>query len=221
MKTPDPVAIEHSSHLLPRAALLKVPRQERSVDMVHTILDAGTEVLQAEGMTAFTTNRVAKLAGVSVGSLYQYFANKDALLLGVIERGVMNADAEVRKHLLGLELATAEATLAALFQGMIDLLQPRRALLQEVLTTSPLLSESGFLALVEGRFLDLLRQVAHRHGITEYEPVQIYVATNATCFLLLKWLADPSPYLGHDRFVATTAKLVVDTLGRTNDLRSL
>ena len=58
----------------------KTPVQARSQATVDTILDAAARVLVRDGYGAFTTNRVAARAGVSVGSLYQYFPNKEALL---------------------------------------------------------------------------------------------------------------------------------------------
>ncbi len=64
----------------------KKPRQARSADTVETILLAATRVLSECSLVGFNTNRVAEVAGVSIGSLYQYFPNKAALLAALIER---------------------------------------------------------------------------------------------------------------------------------------
>ncbi|MDE1149851.1 MAG: TetR family transcriptional regulator [Azospirillaceae bacterium] len=58
----------------------KQPKQARSTDLVAAILEAAVQVLATEGAARFTTARVAEKAGVSVGSLYQYFPNKAAIL---------------------------------------------------------------------------------------------------------------------------------------------
>ena len=58
----------------------KQPQQARSADLVATILEAAIQVLAGEGAQRFTTARVAEKAGVSIGSLYQYFPNKAAIL---------------------------------------------------------------------------------------------------------------------------------------------
>lgn len=58
----------------------KQPQQVRSNELVAAILDAAVQVLAKEGAQRFTTARVAERAGVSVGSLYQYFPNKAAIL---------------------------------------------------------------------------------------------------------------------------------------------
>ncbi|MEL7937013.1 TetR family transcriptional regulator [Pseudomonas delhiensis] len=64
----------------PRISSRKQPRQARSTELVAAILDAAVQVLAKEGAQRFTTARVAERAGVSVGSLYQYFPNKAAIL---------------------------------------------------------------------------------------------------------------------------------------------
>ena len=58
----------------------KRPKQARSTDLVAAILEAAAQVLAKEGAPRFTTARVAERAGVSVGSVYQYFPNKAAIL---------------------------------------------------------------------------------------------------------------------------------------------
>jgi len=58
----------------------KQPQQARSAELVAAILDAAAQVLAKEGAQRLTTARVAEKAGVSIGSLYQYFPNKAAIL---------------------------------------------------------------------------------------------------------------------------------------------
>ena len=58
----------------------KEPKQARSTGLVSAILEAAIQVLAKEGASRFTTARVAEKAGVSVGSVYQYFPNKAAIL---------------------------------------------------------------------------------------------------------------------------------------------
>lgn len=71
-----------ASALVPR----KAPRQSRSQATVEVILEAATRVLAKESLAGFNTNRVAEVAGISIGSLYQYFPNKAALTAALIER---------------------------------------------------------------------------------------------------------------------------------------
>ena len=68
--------------------LRKKPQQVRSKLMVENILEASIRVLQNFPHEKFTTNRVAEAAGISVGSLYQYYPNKRALLMELEIRAV-------------------------------------------------------------------------------------------------------------------------------------
>ena len=63
------------------ALLRKKPKQTRSKLMVNNILEASIRVLKQYPYHQFTTNRVAEAAGISIGSLYQYFPNKQSILL--------------------------------------------------------------------------------------------------------------------------------------------
>lgn len=80
----------------------KVPRQQRSRETVTRILDAAARLLDAHGYTETTTNHVAELAGVSIGSLYQYFPNKDALLVALADRHLDEAASAMSGHLADL-----------------------------------------------------------------------------------------------------------------------
>src|SRR5215469_5687650 len=64
----------------------KTASQGRSRATVKALLDATARILIAEGFDKASTNRIAEVAGVSVGSLYQYFPGKEALVAAVIER---------------------------------------------------------------------------------------------------------------------------------------
>jgi AcrR family transcriptional regulator len=97
----------------PVVSARKRPQQERSTRMVADILEAAVRVLVREGAPHFTASRVAEAAGVSVGSLYQYFPNKEAILFRLqteewaqtqaLVAGILNDTA--RPHLDRLRLA--------------------------------------------------------------------------------------------------------------------
>jgi AcrR family transcriptional regulator len=62
----------------------KQPRQERSRETVAVILEAAARILETRGLEGYNTNAIAECAGVSIGSVYQYFPSKDALTLALI-----------------------------------------------------------------------------------------------------------------------------------------
>ncbi|MEQ1864663.1 MAG: TetR/AcrR family transcriptional regulator [Micropepsaceae bacterium] len=70
------------------------PTQERSRATRDAIFEAATQILEREGEGAFNTNRVAERAGVSVGTIYQYFPNKEAILIAMsrVEQARLAAD---------------------------------------------------------------------------------------------------------------------------------
>jgi AcrR family transcriptional regulator len=69
-----------------RLAPRKRPVQQRSRETVEAILEAARQVFAAQGYAGGTTNRIAQRAGVSIGSFYQYFPNKDAIVVALMER---------------------------------------------------------------------------------------------------------------------------------------
>lgn len=82
-------------------AARKLPGQLRSQETVSVILEASARILESDGVRGFNTNAIAAKAGVSVGSLYQYFPNKDAIVLALI------SSFEDRLHHAALEAAKA------------------------------------------------------------------------------------------------------------------
>ncbi|HSL73093.1 MAG TPA: TetR/AcrR family transcriptional regulator [Ilumatobacteraceae bacterium] len=80
----------------------KRPRQTRSTETVDRILAAAARIFDERGYRATTTNHVAAEAGVSIGSLYQYFPNKDALLVALAEQHIADAAERFGGHLTRL-----------------------------------------------------------------------------------------------------------------------
>ncbi len=70
----------------PPATPRKLPKQDRSKVTVEAILEATTHILVEEGYDKANTNRIAERAGISIGSLYQYFPNKESLMTALMDR---------------------------------------------------------------------------------------------------------------------------------------
>lgn len=77
----------------------KQPRQARSRATVEAIVEAGARILSEQGWAGFTTNKVADAAGVSVGSLYQYFPDKVSLVGAIRRHHLDDSFAAVRNAL--------------------------------------------------------------------------------------------------------------------------
>src|SRR5687768_6941120 len=93
----------------------KRPRQERSKATVDTILAATARVLVKKGFDGLTTNAVAEQAGVSIGSLYQYFPSKEALVAALIEQHIEEMNAAILSELTRVaQLPMAQAVRAVI-----------------------------------------------------------------------------------------------------------
>lgn len=95
----------------------KRPRQARARATVETILDASARILVKRGFDRFTTNEVAEAAGVSIGSLYQYFPNKEALVAALIEKHIE----DMSKALMSELARVSQLPMAEAVRAVIDL----------------------------------------------------------------------------------------------------
>lgn len=69
-----------------RASLRRQPTQERALQTIETIFGATAQIVEKDGEAGVTTNKIAQAAGFSIGTLYQYFPSKEAILLAMVER---------------------------------------------------------------------------------------------------------------------------------------
>ena len=99
-----------------RVSKRKTPVQERSRATVDTILAATARVLVSDGYNGCTTNRVAEVAGVSVGSLYQYFPSKDALVAELVERHLNEIRERVSAEVTRAQSLPLDETVRAVVQ---------------------------------------------------------------------------------------------------------
>lgn len=132
----------------------KKPSQKRALATIRAIREAALQVLEQGGLEKFSTTRVAERAGVSVGSLYQYFRDREELLDSLvraelaetflmIERQLTDAPREERARAIGRALIGAFSQIAGSQPMLVDLLL-----------------SSGRQAQVGGHVLELLRQLS-------------------------------------------------------------
>jgi AcrR family transcriptional regulator len=97
------------------------PRQLRARQTVEAILDAVVRLLTREGVAAVTTNRIAEIAGVSIGSVYQYFPNKHAIFVALHRRHIDEVDRVIETTLVEHVGSPLKVLVSALMDAMIDL----------------------------------------------------------------------------------------------------
>ena len=114
-----------------------MPRQARAAETVAAILEAAAQILESDGLATFTTNAVAERAGVSIGTLYQYFGDKNAVLLALARQELAAALAEVTRALQGEDDPTVEGRVRAMIRAMIHAFRgrqrARKAVVQAIL----------------------------------------------------------------------------------------
>jgi AcrR family transcriptional regulator len=103
-----------------QASQRRKPVQSRAKVTVEAMLDAAIVILRAGGIAAITTNRIAETAGVSIGSVYQYFPNKHALFLALHERHIRQVDEVMRRHLERPNADTLDQLIGEMLDGMIE-----------------------------------------------------------------------------------------------------
>jgi AcrR family transcriptional regulator len=121
--------------------------------MVERILDAAARVFVERGYHGATTNHVAEAAGASIGSLYQYFSNKDALLAGIAERHIAEALEEL--SLAAKVLRSAQPDVETVCRTLVGvaIAVNRPSPLHQILWTAP---RSGALNAALGELDDFL-----------------------------------------------------------------
>lgn len=98
----------------------RLPTQHRACETVDAVLDAVVRVLKHEGFKAVTTNRIAEVAGVSIGSVYQYFPDKQAIFVALHQRHIEKIDRMVETKLIEHAASSLEELMRAMIEAMVD-----------------------------------------------------------------------------------------------------
>jgi len=96
------------------------PKQRRARQTVEAVLDAVMRIVKREGVKGVTTNRIAEVAGVSVGSIYQYFPDKSAIFIALHERHIQQIDRLVETKLVENAESPLDEMIRAMVEAMIE-----------------------------------------------------------------------------------------------------
>ncbi|MGH7284752.1 MAG: TetR/AcrR family transcriptional regulator [Polyangiaceae bacterium] len=155
-----------------RTKARKNPLQERSRAMVEAILEAAARVFVKEGYAA-STNRIALAAGVSVGSLYQYFPSKDAIAVELLRRYRESLVELVGSALAEVETKPFEVVVRRLLADLLraERIDPglHRVLIEQVLRTPARREVIGFEERFEELLASALRKMGKRVRVKDYE----------------------------------------------------
>jgi AcrR family transcriptional regulator len=172
--------------------LRKSPKQARSKELVDAVMDAAARILEKSGevtgIDGLTTNKVAKMAGVSIGSLYQYFPSKDAIFAKLIERNIENNTARLLKQIESKAGADPQVVVSGIIADIVDLFSENRAMIALMFGEVPKLKKTRDIIYRRNRtitvFIEYLR--ANPKGLRDPDHIeeQVYVIAHATIGLL-------------------------------------
>jgi AcrR family transcriptional regulator len=147
----------------PAKALLKLrktPVQARSQRTIELILEATAQVLERDA--GASTNRIAERAGFSIGTLYQYFPNREAILAAMAEREQKRILDGISATLIDLDPENPEAALRAALRHFLQAFQSRQRLRRQVILTllpsMPDTLRGQVVDTVLGKVMDILRE---------------------------------------------------------------
>lgn len=173
----------------------KQPRQARSRATVEVILAAATRVLARESLAGFNTNRVAEVAGISVGSFYQYFPNKEALMAALIEQA-QTAMADALDAALARSAGSPlAAALEAVAQMAIEQQYGQALLAAAIDHEERRLPVQASLRKGEARLLEAAARLLLRHAAEL--PASLPKAAPRDCLVITKALVEAD--MGHAR----------------------
>jgi len=190
------------------------PIQARAIDTIDAILLACAQILEKHGRAALNTNHIAERAGVSIGTLYQYFPNKQAILIEIarreIERDravVMNAIIEGRKD---NRAELARICIRALIASQTKQTAVRRAafdaLLAEGLAQFGSKSAPAFQQVTE--FIQQNRKRLFSVRARQPSATILFVISRAVLGVIRSAIVEESPLLGTAEFEDELVRLV-------------
>ncbi len=170
------------------------PSQERSLHTCEVLIEATARVLIDEGYDRLSTNRVAAVAGVSIGSLYQYYPNKQALVGAVLTRELASVSAVVKGGIAANMDAPFRGLVAALVEALLQSHRENAALRKVLMEQVPRLGLLGDFEDHVERLQGVLMQVIEMRG-DRVRPADLELA----CFVLVHAIAGATRATIHRR----------------------
>jgi AcrR family transcriptional regulator len=192
-----------------------VPSTKRSKLTVDAILQAFAALCEQYGYDEVTTNLVAERAGVSVGSIYQYFPNKQAIAVGLIEEASSRVAIRLRETILGGINETLDQTVRKTLAVLLDCMQRERKILIDLVEASPSLREAArnlsVVDLIERSsriYLEQHQDEIGPRGTADGEKLRYFMGTIVKG-AIRDYLVKPPPGLTPAAFVDEVARILV------------
>lgn len=182
----------------------RTPRQARSRETRDAIVEAAARLFSEGGLRRTTTAQVARLAGVSPGSMYQYFPSKEALVAAIYEREADRQQAELVARVAEIGTDDAPALIRALVAATVATLERDRALTRVMFEELPRVAGLRTLAAADKLAAQTIRALlaAARDRVRPRDlDVAAMLVVRATRYTVLSLLDEPLDGPGHASFV--------------------
>lgn len=193
----------------------KSASQVRSHLTVDALVEATARILMKEGYDKASTNKIAAVAGVSIGSLYQYFPSKEALVAAVIERHTHELAQVVRDALIKVATRPIEAAAHELVSLAIDAHRVNPELHRVLAEQIPRVGRLESIGAIDRNILGLLRGYLEAHraeiGVADLDVAAFICVTVVEALTHTAVLHRPEILAGEkaERFVDDVTRLVV------------
>jgi len=189
----------------------KQPRQKRSREMVKALVEATGLCIQRHGLDDTTTARIAEQAGVSVGSLYQYFGDKDALIEALMDRLAEDIAGGLRRLPLMAVTDLNEMVHRSIRFGF-SVLRSRDGLYLELVRNWHRLPTNRMVDLLQQHFMELSRLYFIKHyrdyPIEDLQ-VRVFIVANSVLFTMVRHASQNDALLREDDIAAGLTDMVV------------
>ncbi|MBJ7329463.1 MAG: TetR/AcrR family transcriptional regulator [Solirubrobacteraceae bacterium] len=179
--------------------------------MVDRIVDAAGRVLVEEGYERASTKRIAAVAGVSPGSVYQYFPNKEAIVIATVEQMVDDLANGFIATLPRLADTDPNRTTTAMLATLLDAMQARRELIRVLVEEVPRLGGSTKATNFEQRISDLATgylDASAAGGARERTTTAVWMVVSCVSHLTAKYVLEQPP-IARDQFVEELTRMVL------------
>jgi AcrR family transcriptional regulator len=215
---PTRIRAAKKSSLPERLRPRKSPRQARAKELVAAVLEAGSRILISRGYEKLSMQQVAKVAGVSPGSLYQYFPDKASLVAALVEA---QSERELAFHLARFSTLKPDATLAEALEHVVRSIvafqEAEGPLMRRTLEAMAFLGRYPSLAARVNEAVKFLRGLleAHRGAIAVSDlDLATHVLTNAMHGLTHDGVLPRPVTLDDETLVREVMRLCIGYLGR-------
>jgi AcrR family transcriptional regulator len=182
----------------------KTPRQKRSQILFDRILSTAKLLFQNEGFAYVSTNQIAESANISIGSIYQYFANCESIALAIYEKASARATLQMKRRAYEILSLPIEQSTAVLISAVFDIFYEDQFVLLQLIDEVPELREAAHAV----SFDNLIHRTAQTYLELHYPVVRkeviaqkAYLVEKSAIGTIRRYLEEQPEYLSREKVV--------------------